>query len=139
VPKKVSENEVSPPSRFMFSTTAAEDSEKDLELRINALEQRLATLDERCALMTHHGHPMPVLRQILAIGKDPEDITRLAKGLERAAQLDTELEELTRRLEIINAVKKEPNWFASVFADFADDVEKFTGPDSETMGNNTDG
>jgi hypothetical protein len=124
------ENDPSVPVRFLFSPEKASDSEKDLTLRYEALDHRISTIDQKCAITSPDGHgQMTIISQILSMTTDQEELSRLSLGIGRAAELAQEREDLKNKLDIIKAVKTKPDWMASVFGDFSNDLDKFLQSD----------
>jgi len=109
---------------FTFSTASSKDSKHDLEMRKEALTSRLDKLDERCAIEGPTGK-IPIISSIMDISQDYEQIKKLGKGLQRAAEILPELNEVEEKLTVINIITSNENWFLSTFADLSKDVDKW--------------
>ena len=79
---------------------------------------------------------MPIIRFILNISQDKEELKKVAKALDRVAELIHAKNQITPKLEVIKIAEKDPNWFALTFGDFSTDVE--LGLDSILYGDNND-
>jgi hypothetical protein len=66
---------------------------------------------------------MPVIKFILNISENREDLKKVGKALDRVADLIEARNELVPKLKIIELAEKDPNWFALTFGDFSVDVD----------------
>ena len=62
---------------------------------------------------------MPVIRFILNISENREELKKVGKALDRVADLIEARNELLPKLKIIELAEKDPNWFALTFGDFS--------------------
>lgn len=110
------ENEI---DNFTFSLTAAKHSMKDLNLQIDAIENRLSHIANRVEIQN-----IPILKHILGLTMDEKELERLGKALLKVAPLASELAELQKKKQVIEFSINKPGWMASTFADFTEDVER---------------
>ena len=52
------------------------------------------------------------------------DLKKLAKAMDRLADLIEVYEEAQSKLSVIEAVQKDPNWFAWTFGDFSQEIDQ---------------
>lgn len=123
-PKKPSDRPLLP-SSFTFSLRTGEDQKKDVSLRLDALQERLTTLDRKSALRGEGDREVPVIRAILSLTKDPEQLEILAKTLDRVAKILPQIEELEQKKSVMDILTKNPQWFAAQYGDFSQDIEAF--------------
>jgi hypothetical protein len=67
---------------------------------------------------------MPVVTAILNITRSKNDLKKLAKALDRIADIVEVLDSLKEKLTVIKVAEKNPNWFMSAFGDFSTDIDK---------------
>lgn len=109
-------------SKFMFSLHAADETEKDLNLRCEALRERIGKIIRKMTFAdTPFGTDVTVLDYILRMNPTSEELRNLAKVIDRVGPLRDELTELDRRRNLIGMVKENPEAFAALFGDFAAD------------------
>lgn len=66
---------------------------------------------------------IPVLKNILMLGGNKNDLKKLAKALSRLADLVEIHEKLEAKLSLIKVINDDPHWFAWAFGDFSKDVD----------------
>lgn len=103
---------------FTFSLTAAKHSMKDLDLQINAIEHRLSHIASKVEVQG-----VPVLKHILSLTMDEKELERLGKALLKVAPAASELTELQKKKQVVEFSVNKPEWMASTFADFTQEVE----------------
>lgn len=116
-PEKIP-NSLSPMNTFMFNLESSRDVKKQLESQIAALDERIEKIVDHFTMQD-----MPIIRLILNVSEDREELKKVAKALDRIADLIHAKNELLPKLEVIKTAEKDPNWFAWAFGDFSSDVE----------------
>jgi hypothetical protein len=111
-----------PSVRFWFDPNRAEDTDHDLDLRLEASDARLDALISKCEI-----NGMPVLGMILKVTHNVDDLARLAKGLERVCTVLPEYDRLQRRKAVLDAIRQEPEWFYANFSDPEHDLDNLPG------------
>lgn len=106
--------------RFLFDLNLGDTAGQDLQLRVDALEERLNRIVQRATLKD-----IPVLQSILNLSTDTDELEVLGKALLRVSELLPELEELRKRQNVIDTVQEHPEWLAATFADFSSDIDEF--------------
>ena len=60
---------------------------------------------------------------ILNISEDKEEIKKVAKALDRVADLIDAKNKILPKLQLITTAEQDPNWLAMAFGDFSMDVD----------------
>lgn len=87
--------------------------QKDHTLRQNAMESRIQKLIDRATV-----NGQPILGSILSFSHDRDELKQLAKCLDRAADLVTELDSMSKERGVFELAEKNPDRFAALFGDF---------------------
>ena len=66
---------------------------------------------------------MPIIRFILNISEDKEEIKKVAKALDRVADLIDAKNKILPKLQLITTAEQDPNWLAMTFGDFSMDLD----------------
>lgn len=106
-----------PLTRFSFNTKRALETEKDVQLQINALETRIDRLINKVRV-----NDLPMLGYIFSQSTDAEELLTLAKALERSAKLLPKLNELKSRARVLELARTDPTWLYWAFGETADEV-----------------
>jgi hypothetical protein len=115
-----------PVSKFTFNASLAADAKAANDAMIDAMQNRI---DKIIDLFTVSD--IPVIRGILGVSHDKDELKGLAKGLDRVADLIGVLDELELRKKILEYAEADPTWFASAFADLESEVERVITLDTE--------
>jgi len=108
-----------PIKTFRYNLDASKEVKKQLESNISKLNDRIDKIVENITV-----DDMPILKFITNVTEDKEDLKKLAKALDRIADLIDLRNQLTPRLQVIKMAEKEPNWFANTFGDFSSDIDE---------------
>lgn len=111
--------EQKPLDNFTFSLNLSNKVKVDLESELSAIEERINSIVNK---VTVDG--MPILKAILQTSHDKKELKRLAKGLDRVADLIEGSDHIKTRLNIIDVAHKDPDWFAWTFGDFSEQIDK---------------
>lgn len=111
--------DVKPLDKFTFSLNLSNKVKEDLESQLSAVEDRINSIANK---VTVDG--MPILKAILQTTHDKKELKRLAKGLDRVADLIEGSDHIKTRLSIIDTAHKDPDWFAWTFGDFSEHIDK---------------
>lgn len=107
-----------PIKNFYFNLDSSKTVKKELQSQIETLSERIEKITDHFTL-----DDMPVIKFILNISHDREEIKKLSKALDRVADLIDARDKLIPKLKVIETAEEDPNWFACVFGDFSADVE----------------
>jgi predicted nucleic acid-binding Zn-ribbon protein len=117
-PEKIPTTAKAPIDSFYFRLDAAKDIKKQLESQVAHLDERIEKIVDHFTLAD-----MPIIRFILNVSEDREDLKKVAKALDRVADLIDARNEILPKLQLITTAEKNPNWLAMAFGDFSNDVE----------------
>lgn len=99
---------------FYFNLDSSKHVKKEIENQLSILNDRIDKIVDHFTL-----EDMPVIRFILNISENREDLKKVGKALDRVADLIEARNELLPKLKIIELAEKDPNWFALTFGDFS--------------------
>lgn len=122
---------ISPIKNFYFNLENSKQIKKDLESQIFALDERIEKIVEHFTL-----DDMPIIKFILNVSHDKEELKKVSKALDRVADLIEARDILIPKLEVIKTAESDPNWFAWTFGDFSSEVD--FGIDNILYNNNED-
>jgi hypothetical protein len=117
-PEKLPE-ETKPLNKFTFSLNVATSVKKELEDQFDSITDRIENIVNKVTI-----DGIPMIRLILQSTHNKKELKKLAKGIDRIADLIEVQDNLKSRLNIIDTAQKDPEWFAWTFGDFSDEVEK---------------
>lgn len=103
---------------FTFSLKLAVEAKKDISEKVDVLSERIDRIVEHFTI-----EDIPIIKAILNITHSRKDLKKLAKALDRVADIIEHHDALTQKLKVIELAEKEPNWFASAFGDFQGDID----------------
>ncbi len=112
-------------AKFIFSFDFASEAEKDVDLRISAIEDAIQGVIRACEINTKNG-PWPIIESILQVTSNKDELERLGKGLSKIAPLVTQIEDLRRKKSIISIAREDSNWLMSTFGDYTDEIDSLT-------------
>lgn len=116
-PEKIP-NSLSPIKSFYYNLESSRDVKKQLESKLSTLDERIDKIVDHFTL-----NDMPIIRFILNISEDKEELKKVAKALDRVADLMEARNQIFPKLEVIKMAEKDPNWFANTFGDFSVNVD----------------
>ena len=103
---------------FTFSLKLALEAKKDISEKVDMLSERIDRIVEHFTI-----EDIPIIKPILNITHSRKELKKLAKALDRVADIIEHHDALTQKLKVIELAEKEPNWFASAFGDFQGDID----------------
>lgn len=109
---------LNPIKNFRFNLNASKDVKDQLQSQIETLTDRIDKIADNITL-----DDMPIIRAILNVSHDREGLKKVAKALDRVADLIDARDQLVPKLKVIETAEQDPNWFAWTFGDFSEDVE----------------
>lgn len=117
-PEKIPNASSKPYSSFYFNLHSSKDVKNNLQNQVDSLDQRIEKIVDHFTI-----DGAPIVRLILGMTDDRKELKRLAKAIDRVADLIDAKNQIAPKLEIIKYAEKDPNWFASTFGDFSADIE----------------
>lgn len=113
--------DIKPDENFLFSLQAGKPVLAALSEEISKLQQRVDYIVNNMEIKG-----ITILSQLLQFTRDPEDLRKLGKCLERLADLIPELDELKKRKAVLDVAAENPMWLASVFGDFSAELDRLS-------------
>jgi len=105
---------------FNFSFSMANKASNEIQESYDAISERISAIVES---EKFYISGIPVLKNILMLGGNKNDLKKLAKALSRLADLVEVHETLEGKLSLIKVINDDPHWFAWAFGDFSKDVD----------------
>ena len=65
----------------------------------------------------------PVLRQIMVLNPNKNELKLLAKAIERLSDLVENHNSITQKLNVFKVIEEDPNWLALSFGDFSHEID----------------
>lgn len=116
---------------FNFSFALANKARKELEAEHENMMERISAIVDS---EKFYINGFPVLKNIIPLAPKKSDLKKLAKAIDRLADLLEVYQELDNKISVINTVQEHPNWFTWTFGDFANEIEQ----DIETFFNSNE-
>lgn len=106
------------PLKFKFNFQIAKTTEHNLDMKIEAAQARVDRLVDGIRVQGH-----PIIQLVLQLTREPDELVRLGKALERIGPYLAELDKLQSQKRIFELVREDPNWLMAAFGDFSDELE----------------
>lgn len=107
-----------PIKSFKFSFDMVKNTKGNLQSEVQTLKDRIDKITDHFTV-----NDVPILRLILNVTDSRDDLKKLAKALDRLADLTEYYGSLVKKLNVIEQAELDPNWFALAFGDFEQDVD----------------
>lgn len=104
---------------FRFSFSMVNDTFKELKENHSKLDSRISQIVDS---EKFYINGFPVLRNILHLSPKKNDLKKLSKALDRLADLVEAFDSLESKINLIETVQSDPQWFAWAFGDFSSEV-----------------
>lgn len=104
--------------RFTFSLANVDSAEQDLTLQVQAYEDRIQKLVDHATVQE-----IPILKHILGLTHDEDELTLLGTALLRVAPLVKTYDELSEKRNLLKVARENPSWVAWAFGDFESDFD----------------
>ncbi|MBM3909858.1 MAG: hypothetical protein FJ352_03735 [Firmicutes bacterium] len=104
--------------KFTFSMKLAAETGKDISKKVDILDERIDKITTTVLV-----DDMPIIKAILGVTRSKTDLKKIAKALDRLADIIEIHDSLKNRLTVIEAVQNDSKWFVSSFADFENDID----------------
>jgi len=105
---------------FNFNFSQASKAKASIQNEYTAIDERITTIVDS-EKFTISGYP--VLKSIMMLNPSKLELKKIAKALDRLADLVDVHSELNSKLSMINIIETNPNWLASAFGDFSNEIE----------------
>jgi hypothetical protein len=116
-PEKIP-NSITPIKNFSFTLENSYDIKNELETQLHNLNERIDKIIDHFTL-----DDVPIIKFILNVNEDRDQLKKLAKALDRIADLIEAKNSVIPKLQVIKMAQKDPDWFAWTFGDFSQDIE----------------
>jgi hypothetical protein len=117
-PEKIPEG-LSSIDTFPFSVKAGKLAKKDIESQLDAVNSRIDKIVDHFIFSD-----TPILMFILRLTDKKADLKKLSKALDRVADLVEVQSDLNSRLSVLKVLESDPNWFATTFSDYSDEIDR---------------
>jgi len=117
-PEKIPEG-LSSIDKFPFSVKAGKLAKKDIESQLDAVNNRIDKIVDHFIFSD-----TPILMFILRLTDKKADLKKLSKALDRVADLVEIQSDLNSRLSVLKVLESDPNWFATTFSDYSDEIDR---------------
>jgi len=109
---------ITPIKNFYFNLENSKHIKGELESQIHNLDERIDKIVEHFTL-----DDVPIIKFIIGVSRDKSELKKVAKALDRVADLLEARDKITPKLQVIKTAESDPNWFALAFGSFAEDIE----------------
>lgn len=117
-PEKIPEG-ISSIDTFPFSIKAGKSAKNEIENQLNAINDRIDKIVDHFIFSD-----IPILMYVLKATRQKSDLKKMAKAIDRLADLVQAQDDLSSRLNVINTLEADPTWFASTFSDYSDEIDR---------------
>lgn len=107
-----------PFDKFYFSFENSRSAKSELEKQVESLDDRIDKIVEHFTVQD-----IPIIKSLLMLDPSREELKKLAKGIDRIADLIDAKNNLAPKLNVLQMAEQDPNWFASTFGDFSSDID----------------
>jgi len=104
--------------KFNFSFDMVKKSKNDIKEQHDAIKERIEKIVNHFTV-----DDVPILSYILHVTSSRSELKKLAKAIDRIADLVDTSTSLNNKLKVIEAAESDPNWFASAFGDFDQEID----------------
>lgn len=106
---------------FLFSFSSAAKAEKEIQKDFDSLAKRINAIVESEKFFVQN---FPVLRNLIALQPSKEELKKLAKAVDRLADLVEVFGQLDSKLTVIKTMQDHPHWFTDTFADLDKEIDR---------------
>lgn len=103
---------------FPFSFNASNDTKKELQEQLDEINSRIDKIVEHFVI-----DDIPILMYVLKVTKDRSTLKKMAKAIDRLADLAEVESQLSARVNVIKTLEQDPTWFASAFSDYSSEID----------------
>lgn len=117
-PEKIPEG-LSSVETFPFSIKAGKNAAKQIESQLSSINDRIDKIVDHFV----YGD-VPILMYVLKVTRQKSDLKKMAKAIDRLADLVEVQSNLESRLSVISVLESDPVWFATTFSDYSDEIDR---------------
>ena len=104
--------------KFVFSLSVSSGVKSDLQSQLDSLNSRIERIVNEVLV-----GDLPLVKFVLQTSHDKNELKKLAKAIDRVADLIETHDKIESKLTVIQAAEKDPEWLALTFGDFSNEVE----------------
>jgi archaellum component FlaC len=104
---------------FPFSFTAGKNVKRELEFQLDQINTRIEKIVDHFVF-----NDIPIVHYILKASNQKNDLKKLAKAINRLADLVEVQENLSSRLNIVKVLETDTAWFTSTFSDYSSEIDQ---------------
>jgi hypothetical protein len=104
---------------FPFSFTAGKNVKRELEFQLDQINTRIEKIVDHFVY-----NDIPIVHYILKASNQKNDLKKLAKAINRLADLVEVQENLSSRLNIVKVLETDTAWFTSTFSDYSSEIDQ---------------
>lgn len=103
---------------FPFSFSAGKTAKKELTSQLETVNSRIHKIVEHFVF-----DDMPILTLVLKVTNEKSDLKKMAKAIDRLADLVEIQQNISSRLNVLNLIESDPVWFTSTFSDYSSEID----------------
>lgn len=103
---------------FPFSVKASKTARKDIEFQLDQVNSRIEKIIEHFVYSD-----IPILSYVLKVTTQKSELKKMAKAIDRLADLVSIQEDLSSRLQVVKLLETDPAWFAATFSDYSSEID----------------
>ena len=107
------------PDTFPFSFSASQNTKKELEHNLQEITSRIEKIVEHFVI-----EDIPIIMYILKVTKDRNTLKKMAKAIDRLADLVHVEDQLSSKLNVIKTLENDPDWFTYAFSDYSSEIDR---------------
>jgi archaellum component FlaC len=104
---------------FPFSFTAGKNVKRELEFQLDQINTRIEKIVDHFVY-----NDIFIVHYILKASNQKNDLKKLAKAINRLADLVEVQENLSSRLNIVKVLETDTAWFTSTFSDYSSEIDQ---------------
>ena len=109
---------------FTFSHVMAKEAVSALDQELTQLRERVDKIVDLVVWENDQFGRIEVLKSLLRLGPNPEDMRLLAKCLDRIADIYPRMKEAESRASVAKFITEQPDWFTATFANLSAEVDE---------------
>lgn len=104
--------------KFNFSFDMVNKTKTDIKQQHDIIKERIDKIINHFTV-----DDVPILSYILHVTNSRSELKKLSKAIDRLADLVDTSNILSNKLKVIETAESDPNWFASAFGDFDQEID----------------
>lgn len=105
--------------KFPFSFAAGKAAQKNMESQLEQVNSRINKILEHFVY-----DDVPILHFVLRATNQKSDLKKMAKAIDRLADLVKIQEDLISRMNVLKLLEADPTWFATTFSDYSAEIDE---------------